>query len=95
MAEIRERDIDQYLVSRVHTLGGEARKVRWEGRNHAPDRFVMLNGRSFFAELKAPGKKARPGQLREHERMRIAGGVEVVVLDGYEAVDQAIREARR
>lgn len=38
----RERDIEKYLVGRVKALGGEVRKVKWIGRNGAPDRLVML-----------------------------------------------------
>jgi hypothetical protein len=39
---IRERDIERHLVKRVKELGGEVRKVVWQGRRGAPDRFVML-----------------------------------------------------
>ena len=40
--QIRERDIEKYLVKRVKELGGEVRKVKWIGRSGAPDRLVML-----------------------------------------------------
>lgn len=46
----RERDIENYLVERVKALGGEVRKVKWIGRNGAPDRLVML-----------PRREAHPG----------------------------------
>lgn len=42
---------------------------------------------NFYAELKRPGEKARPSQLREHELMREHGEI-VVVLDSFEAVDK-------
>lgn len=38
----RERGIEAYLVKRVKELGGEIRKVKWVGRDGAPDRVVML-----------------------------------------------------
>lgn len=63
---MRESDIEKYLVKQVKVLGGEIRKVRWIGRRGAPDRLVMLPGRSVWVELKAPGEKARPHQAREH-----------------------------
>lgn len=63
-----EADIEKYLVSRVKALGGKVRKVKWIGRNGAPDRLVMLPGvpgevtpmsqwasRTIWVELKAPG----------------------------------------
>lgn len=39
---MRESQVENYLVERVKALGGEVRKVRWIGRNGAPDRLVML-----------------------------------------------------
>ena len=39
---IRESDVEKYLVKRVKALGGEVRKVKWIGRDGAPDRLVML-----------------------------------------------------
>ena len=41
---MKERDIEAYLIARVKELGGETRKVKWIGRNSAPDRLVMLPG---------------------------------------------------
>lgn len=99
---MRERDIEKYLVERVKALGGEVRKVRWVGRNGAPDRLVMLPAydsfpygpglrcdhekQTIFVELKATGKKPESHQLREHERMR-AMGQRVEVIDSIEGVD--------
>jgi hypothetical protein len=65
MTEIRERDIEAYLVKRVKAMGGEVRKVKWIGRNFAPDRLVVLPdpgpgpgsgvfNNSWWVELKAP-----------------------------------------
>lgn len=70
---MRESQIETYLVQRVKALGGEVRKVKWIGRNSAPDRIVMLPENSFWAELKAPGEKPTAAQYREHERMRKMG----------------------
>ncbi len=83
---MRESQIETYLVQRVKALGGEVRKVRWIGRNGAPDRLVMLPGRTVWIELKAPGEKVKPHQQREHERMRRMGQT-VVVVDSLEGVD--------
>ncbi len=96
----RESDIEKYLVKRVKELGGECRKLQWIGRNGAPDRLVMLpltplsagkphEGRTIWVELKAPGQKPRPNQLREHERMR-AMGQRVEVIDSIEGVDDLL-----
>ena len=70
---MRESTIEKYLATRVTAAGGEVRKVRWIGRNGAPDRLVMLPDRTLWVELKATGKKPTGAQLREHERMRRMG----------------------
>jgi hypothetical protein len=96
----RERDIEKYLVDKVKALGGEVRKVKWIGRNGAPDRLVMLPVsavmaqftpcRSTWVELKAPGERAKPHQRREHARMRKMGQF-VEVIDSFEGVDALLQ----
>ena len=95
-----ERDIRKALKERVEAYGGEVRAVAWLGRAHAPDVLCMFpsgsrgsnrlwHGRfgvSVWVEAKAPGGKPRPGQLREHERMR-AAGCGVIVISTLEQLD--------
>lgn len=87
----RESEVENYLVQRVKALGGEVRKVKWIGRHGAPDRFVMLPepARAVWVELKAPGEKAKPHQIREHDRMRRMGQ-RVEVVDSFEQVDEVL-----
>lgn len=83
MKQLRERDIEAYLVKRVKALGGEVRKVKWVGRRGAPDRIAMLpngrvfavdeigQGRTIWVELKAPGGVATfPSGEREEAQAR-------------------------
>jgi len=97
---MRESEIEHYLVKRVKSMGGEVRKVQWIGRRGAPDRLVMMPpgiviypgpeyGYTIWVELKAPGKKPEPHQLREHKRMQ-AMGQRVEVIDSLEAVDKLL-----
>ena len=90
---MRESTIEEYLVEKVKALGGECRKVKWLGRNGAPDRLVMMPGKTIWVELKAGGLAAlvphtphERQQHREHERMR-AMGQRVVVIDSFAGVD--------
>lgn len=84
---MNERDIEAHLVKRVKAAGGEVRKTKWIGRVGAPDRRVMLPGRTpVWVELKAPGKKPEPHQIREHNRMRRLGEL-VEVIDSIDAVE--------
>lgn len=84
-----------YIKRRIKALGGLVRKVEWSGYIGAPDLFIMLGGRHWFVEMKAPGQKPRRSQLHEHELMRSIGGCAVYVLDSYEAIDSWIEEALR
>lgn len=84
---VKERDVAKHLKVVVKGLGGEVRKVRWEGRAHAPDYLVMLPGRSIWVETKRPGEEARAGQAREHVRMQ-RSRMTVNVLNTIEAIDE-------
>jgi hypothetical protein len=84
---MRERDIRKLLKERVEAYGGEIRAVSWLGRAHAPDVLVLMPGVHFFVETKAPGGKPRPGQLREHDRMR-ASNCAVFVITTPEDLDR-------
>lgn len=93
---MRESTIEDYLVERVRVLGGEVRKVKWIGRNGAPDRLVMMPDRTVWIELKAEGLAAlfphtphERQQHREHERMRRMGQ-RVEVVDSYQGVDEVL-----
>ena len=76
-----EAKVVQRIKTLVKSYGGEVRKVEWSGRRGAPDLLVLMPGHHFFIEVKAPGEKPRPEQLREHERLR-AAGFDVLVSDG-------------
>ena len=95
MKTLKESDIEDYLVKRVHAMGGEVRKVNWIGRKSAPDRVVMRRCETptVWVELKRPGGKTtfpknahEEAQAREHERMRQAGQ-RVELIDSFEGVD--------
>lgn len=88
---MRESTIENHLVDRVRELGGEVRKVKWIGRRGAPDRLVMMpNTPTLWVELKAPGEKSKPHQVREHDRMRRMGQ-HVVVIDSIEGVEGILK----
>ena len=86
---MRESKIEKTLVKCVQALGGEVRKVKWIGRNSAPDRIVMLPNNTFWAELKAPGEKPTAAQEREHERMRRMGQ-RVEIIDSIERIKEIL-----
>ena len=63
--------------------------MKWTspGMTGVPDRIVFLpGGRVAFVEVKAPGQRPTPLQLRVH-RMLSDLGADVRVLDSVDAVD--------
>ena len=87
---MRERDIEEYLVTRVKAMGGIAYKFTSPVRANVPDRIVVLpEGLLVFVELKAPGKVPNAAQAREHARLR-ALGQRVVVIDSLAGVEDLL-----
>lgn len=96
-----ESRIEKHLVDRVKATGGKIRKLKWIGRNGAPDRMVWWPIRGswpshnklvvIFVELKAPGQKPTKVQQEEHRKMK-ADGLIVCVADSEETVDKVIAE---
>lgn len=86
MRDILERDVKAYLYRRVAECGGQIRKTKWEGRRGALDQLVLLPGRHWIAELKAPGKHLDDHQIREKVRLQLAA-FDVYEIDSFEDVD--------
>ena len=72
-------------------MGWPCRRAGWDGHAGAPDLFVMLRGRHFWIECKAPGESPRAIQLREHRAMRETGGCLVYVADCPESAEEILK----
>ncbi|KOA19571.1 VRR-NUC domain protein [Clostridium homopropionicum DSM 5847] len=69
-----EKVIEKKLVAAIKKMGGIAAKFVSPGLDGMPDRLVLLpNGKMAFVELKAPGKKPRPLQLRRIKQLQQLG----------------------
>lgn len=69
-----EKEIEQNLVREVKKRGGRALKFISPGMNGMPDRLVLLpNGYIGFVEVKAPGKKMRPLQIKRKRQLEALG----------------------
>ena len=87
---MRERDIERKLVVETVRRRGVALKFVSPGCVGVPDRIVMLpDGKMGFVELKAPGKKPRPIQVRRIQQMRKMG-FKVFVIDGVEQIGSVL-----
>ena len=85
--QVCERDIEAALVEQVEAAGGKIRKVRWLGRDGAPDRRVLGIG---WVEVKRPGGVLSPRQVREIDEMRRCGE-RVEVISTFKEVDDFVR----
>ena len=71
---MREKTIEAKLVQQVKVKGGLALKFICPGLNGVPDRLVLLpKGKIAFIELKAPGEKMRPLQVKRKRQLESLG----------------------
>jgi hypothetical protein len=71
---VTEKELEQKLVREVKKKGGRAYKFISPGINGVPDRLVLLpGGRAGFVEVKAPGKKMRPNQIKRKSELERLG----------------------
>jgi hypothetical protein len=92
MKDVLEKVIENYLVKRIHAIGGECEKFNSMSRRSVPDRIVtMPGGKIIFVELKRFGRKPEPMQERDHQRRREMG-FDVRVIDSKEKVDELVKE---
>ena len=90
--KVREKVIEQKLVSAIKIMGGICPKLTSPGFDGMPDRLVLLpKGKFGFVEVKAPGEKPRPLQIARHELVRKLG-FKVYVLDDIEQINRILDE---
>ena len=90
--EMREKEIEGFLVKCIKHSGGLALKFNSTSMTGIPDRLCLLsNGRLFFAEIKASGQKPRPLQLYIHKKLQ-ALGFKVYVIDSKKQVKEVLAE---
>jgi hypothetical protein len=90
--KVTEKYIEQKLIKAVKELGGITPKFVSPGLDGVPDRIVLLPmGRMAFVELKAPGKKMRPLQVKRKTQLEALGFL-VYCIDGVEQIDEVLKE---
>ena len=91
---MQEKYIEQKLVATVKSMGGIAPKFVSPGIDGMPDRIVLLPmGRIAFVELKAPGKKMRPLQVRRKRQLEALGFL-VYCVDRVEQIGGMLDEIK-
>ena len=89
---MREKTVEAKLVAAVKAMGGLSPKFTSPGYDGMPDRLVLLpNGKFAFVELKAPGKKMRPLQVRRKNQIEALGFL-VYCIDRPEQIGGVLSE---
>lgn len=91
---MRESKVEKYLKEKVEQINGMYLKFSSIGTNGVPDRIVILEGKVYFAELKAPGKTPRKLQKYIHAEM-LKRGFKVFVIDTFEGAIEFINYVQR
>lgn len=79
-----EAEVEGAVCQIAKQRGWLIRKLRWIGRDGAPDRFFVKKGYGIILpEFKRPGGRPRVLQMMELERLR-AAGVNCPVIDSIE-----------
>ena len=87
-----EKRVEKIFTDAVKKMGGMAVKFTSPGLDGVPDRIVLLPGRKIaFVELKAPGKKPRPLQIKRMRQLKSLG-FPVYVVDRVEQIGGVLDE---
>ena len=92
---MNEHVIEAKLKKAVEASGGLCWKLVCPGTSGVPDRICLMKSQAVFVELKAPGQKPRPIQLRRMNQLRQQGFTALVVdsVDGIREVLDALSAA--
>lgn len=92
---MRETTLERKLRVEIKRRGGRAAKFSSPGWAGAPDRIVLMpGGRLWFVELKAPGRKPRPLQMRRLDELQ-ALGFAVRIIGSAAELDRFLAEVDR
>lgn len=85
---MQESQIEKYFKQRIESGKGLCIKFTSASGSGFPDRIVLIpDGKVYFVELKAPGKKPRPLQAAVHKTF-LRYGHKVWVIDSKGKADE-------
>jgi hypothetical protein len=91
---LREKTIEKQLSKAVNHTGGLALKFISPGFDGVPDRLVLLpKGIIAFVELKRPGEKLRPLQVKRKRQLEALGFL-VYCIDSVEEIGGVLDEIK-
>lgn len=87
-----EKQIEKALIAAVKKRGGMALKFVSPGMAGVPDRLLLLpDCKLAFVELKAPGEKIRPLQIKRKRQLEALGFL-VYCIDNGEEMERVLDE---
>lgn len=87
-----ENEVEKALTTEVKKRGWLALKFISPGMSGVPDRLILMKGGKLaFIELKAPGKKMRPIQIKRKSRLEALGFL-VYCIDNKEQIGEVLDE---
>lgn len=90
MAYTPEGDVEEYFIKRTKQAGGYPMKFISPSLRGVPDQILLYKGQTYYAEIKAPHKKARKSQEVRFRKFK-KHGVHVYILDTREKIDDFIQ----
>lgn len=95
MNDLLESFLENKFVKAVKKIGGLAVKFESPGMAGVPDRIVLLpGGKVLFVELKRPGQKPRPLQVKRIKDLE-AMGFQVEVVDSVQRITEVCIEIEK
>ena len=92
MQKISEYKIEEHLVKAVKAHGGLCIKINTTSMTGLPDRLLLLpRGKFAFVEVKRPGIKPRPIQVKRMNDLKQLG-FQCYVLDSLKQINFIIEE---
>ncbi len=89
-----EKRLETRLKREVEHLDGLYLKFTSPGTTGMPDRVILFPvNLLYFTEIKAPGKKLRPLQVKRKQQLEQMG-FKVYVIDSFKAIEDFIREVK-
>ena len=89
---MNEKEVERQLVIKAKLRGGMAFKFISPGNAGVPDRIVLMpGGHIAFVELKKPGGRMRPLQVKVKAKLESLG-FRVYCLDNPEKIKEALDE---